>query len=149
GILASPGRLIPLRRLFVLREYPDDVMSLYAEGYSVSNFLVAQGGDKGQQTFLSFVAHGMRNNDWDGAVQAHYGYRTVNELERAWADSVVRKPRAGAVQLAKNGEPGEARVVSRQTAPPLQVTLEAPRPTYRGQIPPDSDDQRYVPRTTA
>jgi hypothetical protein len=148
GILATPGRLIPLRRLFVLKEYPDDVMSLYAEGYSVSNFLVSQGGDKGRQTFLSFIAHGMRNNDWDGAVQAHYGYRTVNDLERAWADS-LRRPRGSAVQLAKNSETGEARVVSRQTAPPLQVTLEAPRPTYRGQIPSDGDDPRYAPRSTA
>ena len=34
SILNTPGRLIPLRRLFALKEYPDDVMSLYAEGYS-------------------------------------------------------------------------------------------------------------------
>jgi hypothetical protein len=147
GILNTPGRLIPLRRLFALKEYPGDVMSLYAEGYSVSNFLVSA---KGRTTFLSFVAHGMRNNDWDGAVQSHYGYRDVNELERAWADS-LRRPRPA--QLTKNSEPAEAgtaaRVVSRQTAPPVQVTLEAPRPTYRGQIPPDADGDRYAPRPPA
>jgi hypothetical protein len=144
GILASPGRLIPLRRLFVLKEYPDDVMSLYAEGYSVSNFLVNQGGDKGRQTFLSFVAYGMRNNEWDAAVQSHYGYRGVNDLERAWADS-LRRPRPSPVQLATNTEGGEARVVSRQTAPPLQVMLDAPQPTYRGQMPADG---RWDPRPT-
>jgi len=149
GILNSPGRLIPLRRLFVLKEYPDDVMSLYAEGYSVSNFLVAQGGDKGRATFLSFVAHGMRANDWNGAVQSHYGYRDVNELERAWADS-LRRPRTPPAQLAKNTEPADGettrRVVSRQTAPPLLVTLEAPRPTYRGQMPDVGDADRWEPR---
>ncbi len=144
GILNTPGRLIPLRRLFVLKEYPDDVMSLYAEGYSVSNFLVTQGGEKGRATFLSFVAHGMRNNDWNGAVQSHYGYRDVNDLERAWADS-LRRPRTPPAQLANNKEPAEGettlRVVSRQTAPPLLVTLEAPRPTYRGQMPEGAADR--------
>src|SRR5262245_15359099 len=33
-ILNTPGRAIPLRRLFALRDYPRDVMVLYAEGYS-------------------------------------------------------------------------------------------------------------------
>jgi hypothetical protein len=144
GLLSSPGRLIPLQRLFALKEYPNDVMSLYAEGYSVSNFLV---NARGRQTFLSFVAAGMRNNDWNTAVQSHYGYRDVNELERAWADS-LRRPRPA--QLAKNTEAtenGAARVVSRQTAPPLMVTLEPPRPTYRGQMPTDGDvSDRWTPR---
>jgi hypothetical protein len=147
GILNTPGRLIPLRRLFSLKEYPDDVMSLYAEGYSVSNFLVSA---KGRQTFLSFVAAGMRNNDWNAAVQSHYGYRDVNDLERAWADS-LRRPRP--TQLVKNSEPGESatapRVVSRQTAPPVQVTLEGPRATFRGQSPADGEGERYAPRPSS
>jgi len=40
-ILRTPGKRIPLRNLFALREYPREVMSLYAEGYSVANFLVS------------------------------------------------------------------------------------------------------------
>src|SRR5207249_5247071 len=39
-ILNTPGRKIPLRRLFALHDYPGDVMALYAEGFSVANFLV-------------------------------------------------------------------------------------------------------------
>ncbi len=151
SILNTPGRLIPLRRLFALKEYPDDVMSLYAEGYSVSNFLVNQGGEKGRQTFLNFVAYGMRNNDWNNAARTYYGYRDVNDLEAAWVDS-LRRPRTPPVQLAGNNQPSETettrRVVSRQTAPPMQVTLEAPRPTYRGQIPPE-DGERFAPRSPA
>lgn len=148
GLLNTPRHFIPLRRLFVLKEYPDDVMTLYAEGYSVSNFLVSQGGDKGRQTFLSFVAHGMREG-WDSAVQSHYHYRNVNELEQAWVDS-VRRPRTAPTQLVKNSEPAEVdparRVVSRQTAPPVPVTLEAPRPVYRGQMPADGEGERGAPR---
>jgi hypothetical protein len=151
NIISTPGHFIPLRRLFTLKEYPDDVMSLYAEGYSVSNFLVAQGGEKGRQTFLNFVATGMRNNDWNAAARTYYGYRDVNDLEAAWVDS-LRRPRTAPVQLATNNQPGEAettrRIVSRQTAPPLQVTLEAPRPTVRGQIPPE-DGERSAPRPSA
>jgi hypothetical protein len=151
SILNTPGRLIPLRRLFALKEYPDDVMSLYAEGYSVSNFLVTQGGEKGRATFLNFVAYGMRNNEWDSAVKTYYGYRNVNELELAWVDS-LRRPRTAPVELVNNSQPAEMataqRVVSRQTAPPMQVTLEAPRPTYRGQIPQDEGD-RFIPRPPA
>jgi hypothetical protein len=149
GILNGQGQYIPLRNLFPMKEYPRDVMSLYAEGYSVSNFLVSKGGEKGRQTFLNFVAYGMRNNDWDNAARTYYGYRNVNDLEAGWVDS-LRRPRSAPVQLATNNQPAEAeatarRVVSRQTAPPMQVTLEAPRPTYRGQIP--SDDASHRPTT--
>ena len=139
--LRIPGLYIPLKRLFLLKDYPrngDHLMALYAEGYSVSNFLVSQGGDKGRQTFLHFVATGMRNNDWDSAVHSFYGYRDVNDLERAWVGS-LRQPREAAGQVVKNSEPVEVnpaqRVVSRQTAPPLMVALEAPRPIARSQRP--------------
>src|SRR5262245_5979940 len=54
-ILNSPGRAIPLRRLFALREYPRDVMVLYAEGFSVTSFLVARSN---RPAFLAFIAQG-------------------------------------------------------------------------------------------
>jgi hypothetical protein len=65
-ILNTSGRAIPLRRLFALRDYPGDVMALYAEGYSVANFLVAQSN---RGTFLNFVAQGMSAEGWDRAAR--------------------------------------------------------------------------------
>ena len=62
-ILNTPGRTIPLRRLFTLSHYPRDVMVLYAEGYSVTNYLVSISS---RPAFLNFIAQGMRG-DWDGA----------------------------------------------------------------------------------
>src|SRR6516162_2861272 len=59
-ILNTPGRMIPLRRLFTLTQYPRDVMVLYAEGYSVTNYLVSISS---RSAFLAFLAHGMRG-DW-------------------------------------------------------------------------------------
>jgi hypothetical protein len=135
-ILNTPGRAIPLRRLFSLRDYPRDVMVLYAEGYSVTNFLV---GSSSRPAFLAFLAQGMRG-DWDAAVRAHYRYNSVEELEQAWLQHLrnARRPPEG--QLASNrtrppeGEPGR-HVVVRQTVPPAQPLLEAPRPIYRGSAP--------------
>src|SRR5437660_4991036 len=55
--IINSHRAIPLSRLFVLTQYPSDVGSLYAEGYSVAEFLVDTSNRK---TFLDFVAHGMQ-----------------------------------------------------------------------------------------
>jgi hypothetical protein len=145
-ILQTPGRAIPLRRLFSLRDYPRDpsyVMALYAQGYSVTNFLV---GQSNRQVFLAFVAQGMQNNgnNWDAALRTHYRYRSVEELESAWVQ-YLRNGRQQPAQLASNRGAGNwrdagptARVVLRQTAPPAQPILEAPQPVYRGQIPDES-----------
>jgi hypothetical protein len=149
GILNTPGRAIPLRRLFTLRDYPRDVMVLYAEGYSVTNFLV---GQSSRSAFLAFLAQGMRG-DWDGAVRAHYRYNSVEELERAWVQSLsAARQGAGAQVASGHGRPeGEtaSRVVVRQTVPPAQPLLEAPQPVYRGQAPEDYDPPASRTRPSA
>src|SRR5262245_31596417 len=78
--ILNRGQQIPLRRLFSLKEYPREVMCLYAQGYSMCDYLVNRSDRK---TFLSFVGHGMRHG-WDRAVQSFYGMRNVEELEAAW-----------------------------------------------------------------
>jgi hypothetical protein len=139
-ILQTPGRAIPLRRLFGLMNYPRDVMVLYAEGYSVASFLV---GQSSRPVFLAFVAQGMQGN-WDAAIRTHYpSYRSVEELEGAWVQH-IRSGRQQPTQLASTRGPSAAmaaRVVVRQTAPPAQPTLDAPEPIYRGQIPDDPAPQ--------
>jgi hypothetical protein len=147
-ILQRPGRAIPLRRLFSLTDYPRDpnyLMALYAQGYSVTNFLVSQSS---KPVFLAFVAQGMQNNgnNWDAALRTHYRYRSIEELEAAWLQ-YLRNGRQQPTQLASNRSPHDrrdagpsahsptARVVLRQTAPPAQPILETPQPVYRGQIP--------------
>ena len=95
-ILNTPGRAIPLRRLFSMTKYPPDVMVLYAEGYSVANFLVSSSN---RGVFLNFVAQGMHGN-WDAAVKANYGYNNVEGLERAWVESLYHPRQQPAVQLA-------------------------------------------------
>ncbi len=93
-ILQTRSRSIALRRLFSLKDYPQDVMVLYAEGYSVTNFLVSQSS---RQVFLAFVAQGMQNgnNNWDAALRTHYRYQNVEELERAWVQYISQRSPAG------------------------------------------------------
>lgn len=137
-ILNTPGRMIPLRRLFALREYPGDVMVLYAEGFSVAQFLVAAGG---RQRFLTFVGQGMQEN-WDNAVRTHYPYQSVEDLEQAWL-AHLRNTRRAPVQLARNTTPTPAeaaqRIVVRQTVPPAQPLLSAPMPIVRAQAADEND----------
>jgi hypothetical protein len=139
-ILNTPGRAFPLRRLFALKDYPSDVMALYAQGYAVTNFLVSSSN---RSAFLAFVAQGM-SQGWDSAVQAHYRYRSVEELEQAWLTH-MRNTRQPPVQLAQNPQPvaeATGRVVVRQTVLPAQPSL-GPLPIVRGQSA-ESDSQPLV-----
>jgi RNA polymerase sigma factor (sigma-70 family) len=88
-VLTTPGRAIPLRRLIAMEDFPAEVMSLYAEGYSVTTFLVQR---KGRKTFLAFVKQGMAEG-WDRAVKEHYDFRDVEALEDAWLVALRKAPR--------------------------------------------------------
>ncbi len=80
-IIATPGRVMPLRRTLALTTYPDDLTAHYVSSYSLVKFLV----NSGERTkFLEFVAAGMERNDWDAAVKNHYGYASVEQLEAHW-----------------------------------------------------------------
>ncbi len=104
--LLNAGRGFQLRVLFNLREYPSDVMVLYAEGYSITRYLVDLSN---RQTFLAFVGHGMQYG-WDSAVQTYYRMNSVSELEHAWLEH-LRRPTTAVVSAPPSSRPG----VSEQT----------------------------------
>lgn len=101
---------IPLRKLVGMKEYPTemrDVMTLYAEGYSLAELLVQRSG---KTVYLNFLndAHYI---GWEQAVQKHYGYRGLEELEQEWhgwimAGSPPLQPVAGQ-QIADATAPGK------------------------------------------
>jgi RNA polymerase sigma factor (sigma-70 family) len=99
--LVDKERLMPVSRLFRLREYPDDVMAFYAEGHSVAQFLVER---KGRKTFLAFVKQGMKD-DWDGAAKEHYGFGDVKELDQIWLKEVRKEPKS--YPVVEYGMPAE------------------------------------------
>jgi RNA polymerase sigma factor (sigma-70 family) len=93
-LLDTPGKAIALRRLLPMRDFPTEVMALYAEGYSLTHFLVEK---KGRRTFLAFVKQGNRD-DWDSAVRDHYDFRSVEELEEAWLAHLGKERRPEAAR---------------------------------------------------
>ena len=103
-VLASPHRFIPLDLLVTLTDYPEDVQTLHAEGYSAVRFLV-EAKDRG--TFLAFLSTANRDG-WDQAVQRHYGYPNLKALEKAWLDQAR-------MQLAKDDV--KAHVISQALLP--------------------------------
>jgi hypothetical protein len=78
-LLARHGEL-PLARLFMIEDYPSDLMSFYGQGYSISRFLIEMGG---RPRFLRFVRDGLKDG-WDPATRNHYQLPNVRELDRAW-----------------------------------------------------------------
>ncbi len=87
-ILLDPERYIPLRSLMNRMDFPTDAAALYAEGYSLTRFLVEA---KDRRAFLAFMSTGMRDG-WDQAVRRHYGYPTVEALEAAWLKKMKHEP---------------------------------------------------------
>lgn len=77
----SEGRGIPFATLFALKDYPPDMMPLYAQGYSLSCFLITQGGP---QRFVKFLERGMESEDWVAATDEFYSYPKLGKLQSAW-----------------------------------------------------------------
>ena len=140
--ILNQGKQIPLRRLFSLKEYPREVMCLYAQGYSMADYLVKRSD---RRTFLAFVGHGMHSG-WDHASQSFYGHRTVEELEEAWLkhlrDSKHQPDTILAKEQGKTPGTPTGRNVVRMTVPPAQPL--APDPVVRGAMPShEQAGQRY------
>lgn len=83
--LAKGNQAYRLRTLMTMMTYPrtgEDVITLYAEGYSVVRFLVESSS---KPAFLDFLSDGVQPNmGWDRALQKHYGLRSIEQLEQAW-----------------------------------------------------------------
>jgi hypothetical protein len=147
--ILNQGQQIPMRTLFALKEYPPNVMCLYAQGYSMSDFLVKRSDRK---TFLAFVGAGLHGS-WDSAIRSYYGHNTVEELEQAWLQhlrTTKRQPgsQADTILAQNQREPrfqatpaGRSNIV-RLTVPPAQPL--DPQPVARGSMPaPEQVGQRF------
>ncbi len=78
--ILNKGQQIPMRTLLGLKEYPQQVMCLYAQGFSICDYLVKRSN---RQHLLNFVGHGMQHG-WDAAAKSYFGHNSVEELEQAW-----------------------------------------------------------------
>lgn len=114
------GRGIAFNRMFSLKEYPKDILPLYAQGHSVVQFLLDQGGPR---KFVAFLEDGMRTGGWQIAMKTHYEYETIGELQTQWnrwlrdgspkslvgyAPSLKGDASSGPIVLASAAEPVQA-----------------------------------------
>jgi hypothetical protein len=142
--LLNAGRGIRLRVLFRMTDYPKDMIVLYAQGYSVCDFLVRKGGDdgEGRGKLLQFLGVGMQGNtaeSWNAAASKVYGFDSVDALEEAWLTSLKAPPVRVA---ARDTTPpagltgaGAARTEVRTSAAPNAPVLEPPVKVARGTAP--------------
>jgi hypothetical protein len=142
GIL-NRSQQFRVRSLFQLKDYPpsgDKVMCMYAQGFSLSHYIVYISN---RQTFLRFVSLGMQDG-WDKATQTCFGMRSVEEMEDAWLKFLRDTKGQSISQLAQNKERGQtvATAASSSSSAGTSVRLTVPSgdplppvPVYRGAMP--------------
>lgn len=95
------GKRYSLRQLLAMMDYPEDmqrVLTLYAQGYSLVDFLIQQ---KGRRKFIAFLEEAGRV-DWETAIRNHYGdHGGIDVLDQNWNGWFL----AGSPQLATPGMP--------------------------------------------
>ena len=84
-LTTRPSRGIAFNQMFAMRDYPRDILPLYAQGYSVTKFLLARGG---KRQFVEFVKTGLANQNWAGASSRYYEIRDLSDLQTTWLDWV-------------------------------------------------------------
>jgi hypothetical protein len=154
--LLNAGRGIRLRVLFRMARYPHDIIVLYAQGYSVTAYLVEKGGSgrEGRGRLLQFLASGMQGSTeeshgthetWNEAARRVYGFDTVEAMEAAWLD-YLRNPSPRTSARNTGGTPGTptakpggyaatAPMDVRSSAAPALPVLEPPVKSARGAAP--------------
>lgn len=96
------GRGIAFSQMFAMTEYPADVMPLYAQSYSLAEFLIFQSG---RRNYIEFLDDGMRDGQWSAAIHRHYGITDMSALQNTWVNWVAQgfpepKPAAAALVAA-------------------------------------------------
>ena len=156
----------PLKTLLSMTEYPSrmrDVMTLYAQGYSLANYLVQKGG---RQKFLKLLAMA-EEQGWGDSLEELYGIDDITSLESVWgawvlAGSPELEPN---LMLASNDSPErpasrEGEIVRAQspdasgrqqdeTMVPEMTNEPAPAVVFGGFLPPNSTPDAEKPSRIA
>ncbi|HZZ73572.1 MAG TPA: hypothetical protein VFE24_15065 [Pirellulales bacterium] len=116
------NRGIAFNQMFAMKEYPKDVIPLYAQGYSLANFFIEQGG---RRKFVNYVGEGLKAENWPVVTKKFYGFGDLSELQTAWLEWVKR----GSPNLEKDSPPAVA------SAERLLAQSPDSHLRYRGQSP--------------
>ena len=111
-------RRFPMRALLTMTEYPSDmrrVLTMYAQGYSLTDFLVQQGG---RRRFLKFLADAHRIG-WNRAIERNYNHQNADAMEKHWQSWFL----AGSPKLTPPDQLLAATTGTRDTAKPAVTPL--------------------------
>ncbi len=124
---------LPFNRMVALKEYPSDPMPLYAQGFSVVEYLLNLGG---HERFMQFAGTGMKSGNWNAAVQQHYGIESLGRLQLTWVDwvasgfpavqpltAIAAAPVRTPITASLNPQPNTP-------APLLESSAETPQPPF-------------------
>lgn len=107
-------RGIDFVQMFGMTEYPKDILPLYAQGHSLTTYLIER---HGKPAFMAFLADGMRHKDWRRAVEDHYGHDNLYALQEQWLGWV------------EDGRPRLDRAVGAAEAVAAAAPVPQPEPT--------------------
>jgi hypothetical protein len=131
------------------------MMVLYAQGYSITDYLVKRGGDghEGRGKLLQFLGYGMNGNtpdSWNMAANRVYGFDGIDAMETAWLEALKSPPSRiaargnGSAPATPTSRPGleyasttTPRTDVRSSAAPGVPVLEPPVRAVRGSTPGD------------
>lgn len=80
-------RGIAFNRMFSMVNYPRDIMPLYAQGFTLCEFLIQQGG---RRKFVNYLRAGMQGDQWASATKTYYGHQSIGALQGDWVAWVGR-----------------------------------------------------------
>ena len=132
-------RKIPLKSLLEIRNYPQDkqdVLTLYAEGHSLADYLI-QNSSKPQYLKLLKLAH---DRGWESALKSLYHYPSIDALEKEWDQWVM----AGSIKL---NLPEGSQVADRGAATRSETTIrgQSPDGTLKLGSPVELDSEADLP----
>ena len=111
-------RGIPFNHMFAMKQYPQDILPLYAQGYSLARYLIMQ---RGHRHFVNYVGEGMQREipgrepqTWNQVSQKYYGYKDLSDLQLQWQSWV----RDGCPAIARKTGPVQGNAVA-HTSPPV------------------------------
>lgn len=141
----STRRGIAMNQLFLLTEYPNDVLPMYAQGYSVCRFLIEQ---QDAPTFIEFLSDYMRSPSWTENIKKHYGYDSLAELQQYWL-AWVSEGSGPVERFAKNSRPNSPAPIASSGSSAVainSIALNGPanQVEYQASVDPSS---QYDPRS--
>jgi hypothetical protein len=79
------SRGISFSKMFAMKQYPRDVLPLYAQGHSLVTYLLDRGG---RHKFVKFLEDGLQDEHWGQAIERHYSFNSLAALQNSWLDWV-------------------------------------------------------------